>query len=111
MKKLKYKYRKLSNKITILKKLKKEEKNIFYKKKRIFSIKKNLRKENLLMRKMDLAVAFLEFYSVKQNYKYSFLKEFYKKKVKKPKFKKLTIKINRKSYTKNSILKFLLQEP
>ena len=100
MKKIKYKYRTLSDKLTMLYPLVKNYKKNYHENRKFLKIKN----KNSYLHQMELAVAFLIFYQVKKAYKYFYLKEIRKRKyIKKPKYKNFSIKLKNNRYTLDSL--------
>lgn len=100
MKKIKYKYRTLSDKLTMLYPLVKNYKKSYHENRKFLKIKN----EKSYLHQMELAVAFLIFYQVKKAYKYFYLKEIRKRKyIKKPKYKNFSIKLKNNRYTLDSL--------
>ena len=100
MKKIKYKYRTLSDKLTMLYPLVKNYKKSYHENRKFLKIKN----EKSYLHQMELAVAFLIFYQVKKAYKYFYLKEIRKRKyIKKPKCKNFSIKLKNNRYTLDSL--------
>ena len=100
MKKIKYKYRTLSDKLTMLYPLVKNYKKSYHENRKFLKIKN----KNSYLHQMKLAVAFLIFYQVKKAYKYFYLKEIRKRKyIKKPKYKNFSIKLKNNRYTLDSL--------
>ena len=107
MKKIKYKYRTLSDKLTMLYPLVKNYKKSYHENRKFLKIKNEksyLHHEKSYLHQMELAVAFLIFYQVKKAYKYFYLKEIRKRKyIKKPKCKNFSIKLKNNRYTLDSL--------
>ena len=107
MRKIKYKYRTLSDKLTMLYPLVKSYKKSYHKNRKFLKIKN----ENSYLHQMELIVAFLIFYQVKKAYKYFYLKEICKRKnIKKPKYKSFSVKIKNTHFTLGSLFSKLYSQ-
>lgn len=96
----------MPSELTMLYPLKRAYRRAYYKVALDLRIEKKLKIQSY--RKIELAVAFLNFYYVKKAYIYFYQKKVLKRKnIKKPKYTKLKTKVKKLSYTKNELLNIL----
>ncbi|WP_427043164.1 hypothetical protein HUW86_09570 [Fusobacterium sp. SB021] len=104
----KIKYRNIVSETVILQQLKNSCRKTYCKTARTIRIEKKSKRKIQLYKKIDLAVAFLNFYNVKRGYKYFYQQKILKRKnIKKPKYKKMNVKIKRHSYTREELLNII----
>lgn len=104
----KIKHRKMPSELTMLYPLKRAYRRAYYKVAQDLRIEKKLKLKIQSYRKIELAVAFLNFYYVKKAYIFFYQKKVLKRKnIKKPKYTKLKTKVKKLSYTKNELLNIL----
>lgn len=105
MKKIKHKN--MPDELAMLRSVKKGYRRVYYNLARDIRMSKKLKLKIHLYRKVELAVAYLSFYYAKKGYIYFHQKKILKKNIKKPRYKKLKVKINKISYTRDELFKIL----
>lgn len=97
----------MPDELAMLYPVKKGYRRVYYNLTRNIRMRKKLKLKIHLWEKIELAAVYLSFYYAKKGYIYFYQKKFLKKNIKKPNYKKLKIKINKISYTRNDLFNIL----